>query len=263
MHLNPLGLLSVAASVAGFELSYVFLRNRPVAMRVACFTGLALLTIPSVLFAVYYLHILPERAWFYELRSLRGSEFLNIFLGLAAGGFATFFRRWLRIPLMGAVTIFAATPYIKGFAGSIPDDSFGDRWDGVACLQTTPSTCGPASVCTILKWHGTDQTERVVARAAYSYSGGTEAWYLARFVRDLGFTAQFKFGRGLPDPQDLPAIAGVRMGGYGHFIAILAIEGDMIHYADPLNGEARETRDIFLRRYELSGYRMQIREPGS
>ena len=55
--------------------------------------GLTMLSIPSVLFAVYYLHVLPEWKWFYAVRSWRGSEFLALFPAAAAGALASCWPR--------------------------------------------------------------------------------------------------------------------------------------------------------------------------
>ena len=195
-----------------------------------------LLAIPSILFAVYYLHILPERAWFYTLRSWSGSELLIVFLGGATGAFATLLpRSLLLLPLCTLVAI-AIVPYIKPLVGPLADSEFAERWDGDTCLQSTSSTCGPASVSTILRRLGAETTERETARAAYTYAGGTEAWYLARYVRSKGFVPRFDFRKTFHQ-AGLPAVVGVRFGNVGHFIAVLDVNGDQITFADPLRGE--------------------------
>src|SRR4051794_17675259 len=72
LSMNPLGTASVVCSILAFALTYHLLRLRSLQLRLAYLFGFALLAIPSVLFAVFYLHVLPERAWFYTLRTWSG-----------------------------------------------------------------------------------------------------------------------------------------------------------------------------------------------
>jgi hypothetical protein len=256
--MNPLGAIAVILSLIAFTLTYRFLRQRSILVRLVCFLGFALLAIPSVIFTVYYLHILPERAWFYSLRSWAGTEFLVVFLGCATAAVASLLPRFLLgVPLFVLLAISIA-PYVKPLLGPIPDNVFRELWEGDICLQITPSTCGPASVATILRHLGSQTTERATARAAFSYAGGTEAWYLARYVRTKGFTSRFEFCRTFSPSVGAPAIVGVRIGGAGHFIAVLAVTDDQVTFADPLRGEERMTIAQFQRRYEFTGFHMVI-----
>jgi len=220
--------------------------------------GLGLLSIPSILFAVYYLHVLPEQAWFYTLRSWSGSEFLIVFLGCAAAAAASLLPRLLLgVPLF-VLLVLGVIPYLKPLIGPLPDSLFKERWRGDACLQSTPSTCGPASVTTIFRRLGVQTSERVVARAAFSYAGGTEAWYLARFVRRNGLVPRFDFRDTFSPSVGLPAIVGVRIAGVGHFIAVLDLADDQVTFVDPLFGQFRMPLSQFQRRYEFTGFHMVI-----
>jgi hypothetical protein len=255
---NFLGAAAVVLSVAVFGWTYGTLQGRPWQVRLVALGIASLLSIPSVLFAVYYLHVLPEKAWFYTLRSWTGSEFLVVFAGVAAGAAATFLPRLLLgIPLFGLIGL-GVLPYLKPLLGPLPDSAFTESWKGDVCLQSTPSTCGPATVCTILKRLGGTASEREAARAAHSYAGGTEAWYLSRYVRDKGFSARFVFGKPFSTAAGLPAMVGTQIGGVGHFVAILAADGDMLTIADPLSGEEQMTIAQFQRRYQFTGFAMVV-----
>jgi len=255
---NQIGLIAAALSIVAFSLSYALLRQQTRPIRTAALALLALLSIPSVLFAVYYLHVLPEWAWFYTLRSWRCSEMLALILGCAGGAVATLLPRCLlALPLFAVISV-AIIPYMKPFLGPLPDDVFTERWQGDACLQSTSSTCGPASVSTILKRLGEAPSEFSAARASFSYVGGTEAWYLARYVRSKGFVARFDFRETFVPSAGLPAVVGVRLGSVGHFIAVLAMNGDRITFADPLRGEENLPLSEFLHRYEFTGFHMVI-----
>lgn len=256
---NVSGVAAVVLSAAVFALAHRVLVSRPWQVRLGVFGVFSLLSIPSLLFAIYYLHVLPEKAWFYTLRSWAGSESLILFAGIAAGAAASLLPRvLLGIPLFGLVGM-GVLPYLKPVLGPLPDSAFTETWKGGVCMQSTPSTCGPATVSTILKKLGAESLELEAARAAYSYAGGTEAWYLARYVRSKGFSPLFVFGKPFSVAAGLPAMAGTQIGGVGHFVAVLSAEGDMLTIADPLSGEERMTMKDFQRRYQFSGFTMVVR----
>jgi hypothetical protein len=94
---------------------------------------------------------------------------------------------------------------------------------------------------------------------AHSYSGGTEAWYLARAARARGFDARFEFGSGFSPERGLPAVIGVRLGSIGHFIAILDQEGDRFIVGDPLIGQELLSREEMEQRYDFTGFHMRIK----
>lgn len=257
--MNPIGAAAVVLSVVAFSVVHNRLRPRPVLVRILWLVGLALLSIPSLWFAIYYLHVLPEYEWFYTLRSWRGSEFLVVFLGCAAGATTALLPRALLGFSLFALLALAVVPYIKPVVGRLPDNLFNEQSQGHVCLQSTPSTCGPASVTTILRHLGLPASERTTARAAFSYAGGTEAWYLARYVRARGLSPRFAFRRTFSPAVGQPAVVGVRVGGYGHFIAVLDLHGDQITFVDPLHGEERLSLAEFQRRYKFTGFHMVIK----
>jgi len=154
-------------------------------------------------------------------------------------------------------------PYLKPLIGPLPDREFREHQRGGICLQSTPSTCGPASVTTILWRLGAQTSEQATARAAFSYAGGTEAWYLARYVRSKGFAPRFDFRRTFSPSVGLPAMVGVRLGSVGHFIAVLDISGDQVTFADPLSGQERIPLSEFQRRYQFTGFHMVISKRNS
>lgn len=239
--------------------------NAAKSKRLAFALASTLLAIPGASFAGYYTHVFPEPSWYYEFRSWRGTECLLIILGIAGGLIASLLpRRLLILPLFGTAA-FALAPVLKPFVRPIPPESLNDSWDAGICLQSTPSTCGAASVATILKHYGLTVSERELARDAHSYVGGTEAWYLARVVRDRGCDAHFHFSSGFNPQIPVPAVAGVRVDSNGHFIAILSRNGDRFHIGDPLNGPEELSPNELVVRYEFTGFYMSItkgeREP--
>jgi hypothetical protein len=215
--------------------------------------------IPGASFAAYYAHIFPEPSWYYNFRSIAGTELLIVFLGVAGGLVATLLPLFLLVlPLLG-VAAFSIAPIIKPFIGPISAGTLQDNWDGEVCLQSTPSTCGAASTATILKQLGGDVTEAKLAEEAHSYTGGTEAWYLARAVRSRGFEADFVFTPGFTPEDGLPAVVGVLLGSVGHFIPILGQEGDRFIVGDPLRGRELLSRDELNQRYVFTGFHMRIK----
>ena len=258
MNPNYLSLVALGLSLLIFVGVEAGLRREPVRIRCLVLIVSALLAIPSFLFAFYYAHLMPEWEWFYELRSIKGSEFLVLFLGAALGAGASLLTRWVYGFLLAALLAVGIVPYLKPFVTPLPETAFEDLWKDNACLQSTSSTCGPASVCTILHYLGHSATEREVARAAHTGATGTEAWYLARYAREKGFKTRFRFCNTFAPQAGLPAVVGVRLGGVGHFIAVLKMEGEEVIFADPLVGEECLSLDDFLERYRFTGFHLCI-----
>jgi len=258
MHPNWIGLICAGLALVAFSLGYRMAVTRTKRFRILLAILLIIWAIPGASFASYYAHVFQEPGWYYEFRSWRGSECVLIVLGLAGGLVASLLPRVLLvIPLLG-VALFAFVPFLKPIIGPIPDDDLRDRWDGEICLQSTGSTCGAASVATILRSCGESVTERQLARDAYSYNAGTEVWYLARAVRARGLGTRFIISTGFDENIPLPALAGVRLGGVGHFIAILSRDGDRFRVGEPCSGMRILSPKELRKQYTFTGFYMPV-----
>jgi len=262
MNPNWLGIFSAILAFAAFFVVYRAAGNTPAGKRVL-FALLAIVAaIPGASFAVYYAHVLPEPAWYYQFRSIAGTELLIVFTGVAGGLVAALLPRVLVIlPLLG-VAAFSTAPIIKPFIGPLPAGTMQDEWDGDVCLQSTPSTCGAASTATVLKQLGVEVSESELAAEAHSYAGGTEAWYLARAARSRGVEVDFEFTRGFTPEEGLPAVVGVRLGSVGHFIPVLGQEGDRFIVGDPLRGRELLSRIELSQSYHFTGFHMRMKNQG-
>jgi hypothetical protein len=256
--MNIYGILGIVGCIAGFAWAAWWLQGKSRAYRWSACLVSSLAAIPSVLFAVYYLHIFPDSAWFYTLRSWCGSELLATFLGVAAGAWSRVLPSWLRLFLLFASMAAATAPYVKMIFFPLPPDQLKDRWSGDACLQSSSSTCGAASTASILRFLGMPGSEREIAGAAFSTDRGTEAWYLARHLRSRGLVAHFDFRPTYDPAAGTPAIVGVRFGEIGHFIAVLSATADSVTYVDPLNGRHVVSLTEFLARYHFSGFHLVV-----
>lgn len=139
--------------------------------------------------------------------------------------------------------------------GTIAKESI---WVDDICLQSTHATCGPASLATILKKLGVEATEAEIAREAYTYAGGTEAWYLARSARKRGCTVQFQISKGLDPTIDTPAIAGVKLGEIGHFIVMAGQESGKYTVEDPASGRVINSKEKLEKLYTFTGFYMIV-----
>jgi len=258
MNPNWLGLLCAGLSALAFFWSFRLGMKATARKRVFCAILALLCAIPGVSFGIYYFHVLPDMACYFEFRSWRGTELLLILLGVAGGFTASLLPRKLLVaPLLGTLAL-ALIPFAKSCLYPLPLNSLKDSWRDGVCFQTSSSTCGAASLATVLKFNGVPASEREIAREAYSYLGGTESWYLARVARSRGCVAMFRFSSGFDPEAKLPAVAGVKLGEVGHFIAILAREGDRYIIGDPCVGRETLSRDKLLTRYSFSGFYMSV-----
>ena len=262
MGYNWLGLICGALAVLIFAGTHRLLRST-VRPRLAAWTVVALLlSLPGLVSAAYYLRVVPEWPWFYEARSWRASELWVLPLGVLGASVAAWLpRRALLLPLL-ATTGAALGPFLKPVLAPLPEERFREIWTKDVCIQSTFATCGPASLATILRAHGIEARERDIARAAHSYLGGTEAWYLAREARAWGLRPEFRREAGFPEALRWPAIVGVKVEeGRGHFIPFLGREGERYLVGDPMIGPERLTRAELERRYRFTGFALQLGRP--
>ena len=252
---NYQGLLAGTLSIVVGMWFRGWLANKSARQRVCWLLGCFVLSMPSLLSSIYYLHVLPERAWFYEFRSWPGSEFSVLFLGAFFGCLATWLPARFHYYVWCTLFCISEVPYLKPFIAPLNAEELTSRRKGNAVMQSTLSTCGPASICNLLEQFGLPSDERDIAQAAHTYGGGTEAWYLARYVRSRGLSAKFLFGRGFHPEFGLPAMIGVTP---GHFIAVLKMEGDEVHYVDPLQGARHQSLKHFVDRYSPTGFHLVI-----
>ncbi|WP_159567192.1 cysteine peptidase family C39 domain-containing protein [Budvicia diplopodorum] len=233
--------------------------------------------------AAYLSDAIGEHPGYAQFRVLAYSELLVClsapFVGVVGVGIASVLlkasgKRWLKrgIYLFCLFTVLGYTslPFVKQLAKPRPfypnAATIGNRWiDGIA-LQTTPSTCGPASLATILARYGSGETEANIAEQAYSSSRGTENWYLARYAAKLGYRYHFLTELNLAKVPT-PSIIGVNVkrinragkpSRAGHFITLLDSHDGYYLIADSLSGLHRLTAEQFDRKYYYRGFVLHI-----
>ncbi len=219
---------------------------------------------PAILFAAYYTKVFGEALWFYTYRSWPFTEFSAAGVGLLAGWLEHQREQSLRArKLVGAafvpglMLLCVAVPYLKQIFLRPDWNKYEDRWTEGVCLQSSESSCGPASAATLLRHFGRTATESKIARAAFTTRRGTENWYLLRVIHRRGLGANFVVVAPGVDNLHFPAIAGVRLNDAdkaGHFITILGLTGEKVVIGDPLNGLEELTLEELGQRYTFTGF---------
>jgi hypothetical protein len=268
--MNWFGPMTIALGFGGYFIGS-YLARKIISRRWALVLAaiLVVLAIPAAVYDLYYFKILGEPIWLYRLRSVPGSELLASLCGLFAGWIQVRMAPRLKLSPLGkrflvpVVLAFGlALPYLKPLLRPVPSSTLRDEWNGKACLQSTASTCGPASVATIVHSLGGHLRESDLTREAFTSGRGTENWYLARALRRHGWRTNFLLSD--PGSVPLPAVAGVRLkslGNSGHFIALLERHGDEFVLADPMEGLSTNTLSGMYSVYDFTGFFMTIR-PG-
>jgi len=219
--------------------------------------------LPGVLTAIYYLHLFDSWAAFYQFRSLPGSELLASGVGLGGGiiAFSAKQAAGQRIAsTFGLVTIMTlgiVLPHLKPLLAPADLNNFTNSWNGAVCKQSKGYSCGAASAVTILHHYGIEATEKEIAEECFTYSGGTENWYIARALRARGLEVSFQTKVNLKEIT-VPCIAGVEVAGVGHFIAILEDLGDSYRTGDPLVGERNHPKKSIQSFYSFTGFFMEV-----
>ena len=256
----PVVALAALLFVAGYKAGMRPSRGGSIAYGVA-----TVCAIPAILFAVYYLHLFDDAVWFYRFRSLPGTELSAAGAGLLAGLLYAWSARKgirLRVLIPGLLLMGLLVPYVKPLVAPIETERLAGQCMNGVCLQSTPSTCGPSSVASILRLFGVEETEKTLAREAYTTSGGTENWYLARALRRRGFPVEYvvldRPIRKLPHP----AVAGVVLpGGAGHFISILGETEHAYIIGDPMAGRLDVPKSRLAGAYDFTGFFMVVDPP--
>ena len=235
-----------------------FLVSRRVQDRTRVQVGflLAVVSLPAASYSLYYFHWFDGWSWFYRFRSFPLANFYPASLGALAGWWLPSLRRpALRVAAVAALGLFVVVPFLKPVLLPLDSQQLRNRWHGSVCLQSTPSTCGPASVATILATaFGDVVPENEIARAARTASTGTEVWYLAQFLRARGYEVSFRHS-----PVPIPySVAGTQVGGAGHFVAVLGCDEGRCQVGDPLAGIVSNDRGV-----RFIGFYMQIRSKRS
>ncbi|RYD64254.1 MAG: hypothetical protein EOP83_10230 [Verrucomicrobiaceae bacterium] len=251
--------LVLAAFVALHVLAWKLTHEKSCRVQVTVAIVLSLLCLPGAWFAFYYLHWLPEPPLLYQLRSLTlGEGFLALF-GAAAGAWRNVLPKLLRSVPTAAGAFLLVIPFLKPVARPLDTAALEERWEGDVCYQSSVVTCGPASAANILRFLGDKRvTERDLARESWTSQSSTEAWHLARTLRHRGYRVRFLAPDGLPAKEDLPGILGTGSKMAGHFIAVLEIDNDQIHYIDPLRGSFKTPVKDFLKWIEFEPFFMSV-----
>lgn len=268
--MNPLFVPTLVGTLAFFFVGIWLSRRTQSRIQNLSLAAFSLISaVPAFLFVIYYTGILGEAGWFYSFRSSQGSEFLVCGAGLLAG--------WLQnkrsqskhiskqvsagfIPFI--LVLCVAIPYLKQIFLRPDWNHFNDRWSEGVCLQSSESSCGPASAATLLKLADQPAVEKEIAQESFTSRRGTENWYLIRTLRRHGLNIRYSIGQ--PNQTDLPfpSIVGVRLGGKsgaGHFIVILAKSKDGYVVGDPLSGREELNGAQLQERYYFTGFSMVLK----
>ena len=221
--------------------------------------------VPAILFATYYLHWFDDAAWFYNFRSWPLSEFSAAGAGLLAGLMHAWIAR-KRLPLRtlmpGLLLAGLFVPYMKPLVAPLDLSQLAASCRDGVCLQSTASTCGPASAASVLRLFNVEENEKTLAIEAFTSSGGTENWYLARALRRRGFTVRYAVVDRPVVQLPFPSVAGVLLpGGAGHFISILGETETTYIAGDPMHGRVSVSKVRPGDSYHFTGFFMVVGHP--
>ena len=263
--MNPLFIPLLLVTLVLFVVTWKYTSKQ--SARWVCVVGLVA-AVPAILFAVYYLKIFGEAKWFYTFRSWPLTEFSTVGIGVFAGWLqfqreqkAWIKRTFSRFLIPGLMLLVVAVPYAKQILMPADWSKYSDTWSNDVCLQSSESSCGPASAATILHALGQSVTEKQIAQESFTTRRGTENWYLLRTIRRYGINAQYLVTTPSVENIPYPAIAGVILkdcAGAGHFIAILGENKGRLITGDPLVGRREVSRKMLPELYAFTGFYIVI-----
>ena len=223
------------------------------------------LAVPGLLLILYYIHLFDNAAWFYNLRVLPYTELSGCGLGFLAGMVHSWWQpeslgEKLAVPAV--LLAMVLVPFVKPLLNPLDITKLKDHCDGAVCMQSTFSTCGPASAATLLRSFGHSGSERDLAAESLTTRGGTEIWYLARALNRRGMHSIIQIQSRQDPTIPIPSIAGVLLPGHtGHFIAILSANETQVVIADPMKGKFVLNRNELAHSYQLTGFFLVLHPP--
>lgn len=208
--------------------------------------------------AAYVSDLIGENPYYAYFRAYPYTELLIVLIAPLAALITQLmvinYGKKVFVSLLGSIILmlYISTPFIKPIIRPLPKE-INDKWFENIALQTTRSTCGPASLATIMKYYGDKGSEKNIARAAFSSASGTENWYLARYAQQHGYQYHFLHNNIL-SRIPTPAIIGVKIGKAGHFITLLSYDAQHYTIADSLSGLHILTEQDFNKKYYFNGF---------
>jgi hypothetical protein len=261
MPLNPLQFLVYAGALFFFWLG----RRVALAGDKSPWVGGAffLLAVPALCYDLYYLRVWEEPMWLYRIRSWPASELLAAPAGLFAGWAQGRLQGRWRVSVLSASVLMLlglTVPYVKQLAAPV---ELSEKWRDGVCLQSSPSTCGPASAATLLTALGVPTLEAEIARDAFTTWSGTENWYLRRAIERRGIKCDYAWITPPVTRLPHPSIAGLKLGGdAGHFVAVLDEDAEGYVIADPLYGRSKVTKAALAKGgTSFSGFFLVLSKP--
>ena len=215
-----------------------------------------ILLIPGILIPFHYLHILDNQLWYYKFRSIDYIEYSLVFIAPFFAMLAIRIKK-IRFVFLLCFILSITLPYLKYIYSPLYTSLLKSNIiDGIT-IQTTPSTCGPSALASILRLHGIEKTEKELAKLCYTTQSGTEVWHIKRYLKSISINSEFVIDSNCPPPY--PSIAGIIVqGGMGHFISILNLVNNKYIIGDSMYGKKQIALNEVKKRIHFTGFYLII-----
>jgi hypothetical protein len=193
-----------------------------------------------------------------------GAALFGLLLGLAWGAWKREALPNARALVLTAILCQAGLLYMTAWMQRLIAPQLSDtKWSGKMLLQTSGSSCAPASAANVAGLLGLNYSEQDMARFMSTRAAGTSPAFIIRGLREAGIT-----GRKFADPfvhldtLPLPAILIVDHPGVGpesHAVAALRYDTEKkaLEIWNPLTGPESKTREELKRIWSGHGIACQ------
>lgn len=158
---------AIPTLLSGELLFFAGVRTEQAVRRKWARTGLVALgiaaSVPYLLVILYYTHLFRDSAWFYAFRTWEYSDLSFALTGWIVGYCYSLIDpqvSWEKALWPFGFFVLLAIPFIKPILDPIDLDKLHNSCPNKVCLQTTYSTCGPASAATLLLALGQQASEK-------------------------------------------------------------------------------------------------------
>lgn len=219
------------------------------------------INIPAFLIIIYYLHFIEPPIWYIEFRKIDKIEMLVSTLGIGFG-FIGCINKLKLISIKNTIFVIllilmTMIPFSKGIIFPVGDIHY--KWIDNICIQTTPATCGPCSIATILRYYNIFATEREIAKECFTSGSGTENWYMIRYLEKKSLNIKFGYVKSIREVP-IPSIIGVKLATSGHYITVLGKQNRKYIIGDSLQGKLYLSEEEFNKRYLFKNFYINILE---
>lgn len=259
-------ILLIVIGIIGYAFAYRYYSDFPSILKLLLFIVSFIVTVFWLFYNLTIFHFM-DMLKLIRILSYGKVEYSSFFVGI----FSAMVQCWInnRYKIKGLfsrhngmvfVIILMLPIYIYPIIYPV-ETNFLDRWKDGVCLQSSPESCGPASVATMLRYYNIIKTEEEISPGVYLSKMGTDLWHLARYFRKYGLKVEIFPVSDKPEDIPVPCLAMVfqeNSQGFNHCIVIFNKTRTTYTIGDPQYGLFTWPKSRVFQQYQFQGFIIHV-----